>query len=295
MVATLGWAGELSFRLDREVGTSGRGRDELERPAALAIADRRSEDFWVADGKADTLIRFTQRGKWLSTIKKLPGAKPEDFKRPSSLAFDRLGRLWVLDSGHDRILVMDADGALAKQIGDRGIRRGAFRDPEGIEIAPDGKVYVADTGNDRIQVLDQNGEVEAVWTYAAGPSRGWLKKPAFIQYSPEGDGLLWVAQKDASQVVKCDLKGKWVGTVDLTALVQSDVKVRGVAVDRTMERLFVCDALGRRVLVVGWRGDLLAEIPLPEGVEIGAIAVNWHISVFIADAAGSRVLVYDRE
>ena len=92
-------------------------------------------------------------------------------------------------------------------------------------------------------MLDQEGESTDVWEYApARPSRGWINRPAILAFVPDGEGFLWVADEDGSKVEKCDMKGHRVETLDATALVQSEVRVRDIAVDPSMDRMFLCDA-----------------------------------------------------
>jgi DNA-binding beta-propeller fold protein YncE len=287
------WAGVLKFKPDGEFGRTGRGRDALEHPAGLAVWER--SFLCVAEKGNDSVVRYDQEGKWISTLKEFKDADPPELKGPSSLAFDRRGRLWVVDTGHDRILVLGGEGKVLKVIGSRGVMRGEFREPSDIVFGPDEKVYVADTGNRRIQVLDQEGESIAVWAYEPGPSRGWINRPAILAFVPDSDGFLWVADEDGSKIEKCDLKGHRVETLDATALVQSEVRVRDIAVDPSMDRMFICDAAGNRILAVSWRGKLLTEVPLPPDASPTAVAVNSRLDLFVADSAKQRILVFGKD
>jgi sugar lactone lactonase YvrE len=112
---------------------------------------------------------------------------------------------------------------------------------------------------------------------------------------PDSDGFLWVADEDGSKIEKCDLKGRRVETLDATALVQSEVRVRDIAVDSSMDRMFICDAAGNRILAVSWRGKLLTEVPLPPDASPTAIAVNSRLDLFVADSAKQRILVFGKD
>jgi sugar lactone lactonase YvrE len=78
------------------------------------------------------------------------------------LADERSGRLYVADSGNNRIVVSKLDGELLKAVGtgregfaDGGAEEAAFRQPQGLALSDDGKtLYVADTRNHAIRAVD---------------------------------------------------------------------------------------------------------------------------------------------
>ena len=66
---------------------------------------------------------------------------------------DGSGRVYVADSGNDRVQVFDADGAFLGNLGSQGGEAGQFMFPHGIAVDGSGRVYVADTSNHRVQVF----------------------------------------------------------------------------------------------------------------------------------------------
>ena len=77
--------------------------------------------------------------------------------RPTSLAFDKAGALWILERSIGRLLKLDASGAGVLGVGSNGRRNGQFDSPNDFVIASDGSVYVADSGNGRIQGFSADG------------------------------------------------------------------------------------------------------------------------------------------
>ena len=80
-------------------------------------------------------------------------------------------RLFIADSGHNRILIADMTGKLESAIGDgkAGLADGAaseaeFRQPQGLALSNDGKtLYVADTWNHAIRAVDlASGQVTTI-------------------------------------------------------------------------------------------------------------------------------------
>jgi DNA-binding beta-propeller fold protein YncE len=91
------------------------------------------------------------------------------FDRPLGVAVGEDGRIWVADSGNDRIAVFDEDGEFLFEFGGTGRLKptaegdptwegGRFDFPTGIDIDENGFVYVADFRNTQIQVFDEQGE-----------------------------------------------------------------------------------------------------------------------------------------
>ena len=80
----------------------------------------------------------------------------------TALADEAGGRLFIADSGNNRILVSDFDGKLLSVIGSgaQGSADGAaaeaqFDQPQGLALSDDGKtLYVADTRNHKIRAVD---------------------------------------------------------------------------------------------------------------------------------------------
>lgn len=73
-----------------------------------------------------------------------PGAGPGQFRAPSGIAVDVRGRVWVADTGNDRVQAFTHDGALVR------VLAGRLKAPEGVAVDAAGHVYVADTGNRRV-------------------------------------------------------------------------------------------------------------------------------------------------
>ena len=69
---------------------------------------------------------------------------------PAQIAFDAQGRLYVTETGYNRLHVFDAQGNSLITFDTPSARIGAFREPAGVAIGPGGEIYVADTQNHRI-------------------------------------------------------------------------------------------------------------------------------------------------
>jgi len=84
----------------------------------------------------------------------------ESFSKPSDLFTGPDNRLYVADSGNNRIVVINENWKLDRIIDgfDKNGVRDTFRNPQGLFITPEGEIYVADTDNSRIVHLDPDGK-----------------------------------------------------------------------------------------------------------------------------------------
>src|SRR3990172_6572290 len=70
------------------------------------------------------------------------GFEGDLLRRPSGVAMDGQGRIYVADTGKQRITVFDSDGTYITQFGDPGKEQFKIKDPIGVAVAPDGRIYV---------------------------------------------------------------------------------------------------------------------------------------------------------
>ena len=101
------------------------------------------------------------------------GSAPGQFNFPRAVAVDGEGKIYVADSGNNRVQVFNPDGSFLRQWGttcklDTGEGcqsdgRGQFNEPWGIAVDADGNVYVSDTWNHRIQKFDNQGSFLKMW------------------------------------------------------------------------------------------------------------------------------------
>jgi hypothetical protein len=90
----------------------------------------------------------------------LPGAgvDGESFQRPTDVAWDSAGNIYVADGyGNARVAKYAPSGRYIKSWGSRGSEPGQFNIVHGIAIDAQNNVYVGDEGNKRVQVFDADG------------------------------------------------------------------------------------------------------------------------------------------
>lgn len=122
-----------------------------------------------------------------------------DFASPSDILINRdNGHLYIVDSGNDRIIELDAEERVVRQFGvEQALNepRGIFRD------RGDGTLWIADTGNARILQMTADGELLSEFgppesdvlaeIDSAAPSKVLVDKRGYIYYLEQsGAGMI---------------------------------------------------------------------------------------------------------
>jgi DNA-binding beta-propeller fold protein YncE len=135
----------------------------MAEPSMLAI-DRENRLLYVSDIALDQVLvydadSFKLLRKIGTTGHKHELTTPGDFAKPTGVAVDADGNLYVADTLNNRIEVFDADGKFIRTFGKAGDGPGYFSRPKGIAIDGDNHIWVADGMQDRVQVFNQESQL----------------------------------------------------------------------------------------------------------------------------------------
>jgi hypothetical protein len=156
--------------------------------------------------------------------------------------------------------------------------------PEGVACGED-RLVVADTGNGRIVLYSlQDGEPKG-GTEIKLPQ---VLYPIRVTIGSKGD--IFVLDERQRKVVHLTREGAFNGYVEISGLpVQGMVVTGGIAVD-SMDKLYLLDILGGRVLVLAVDGKFQQEIDFPkDNGFITDLAVDPKGTIFLVDGAQSMV------
>ena len=139
------------------------------------------------------------------------GANGEQFNRPTDVAWDSAGNVYVADGyGNSRVAKYDPNGKWIKNWGSTGTGEGQFRVVHGIQIDAANNVYVADRDNRRIQVFDTEGNFKTQFRNVGSP---WA-----ICITPGPNQVLYVSNSNPpnnldydGEILKMTLDGRIVG------------------------------------------------------------------------------------
>lgn len=159
-------------------------KEGLVTPAGMAI-DIENRFLYVADIDLDQVLVYD--ADTLQLLRKIgtPGKNhtlttPGDFSKPTGVAVDQDGNLYVADTLNARIEVFDADGAFIRTFGKRGDGPGYFAMPKGIAIDCDGHIWVTDALQNRVQVYSQEGNLLIYMGYTQGIMPGMFSGLQYI-------------------------------------------------------------------------------------------------------------------
>lgn len=137
--------------------------DGMVEPSMLAI-DKENRQLYVSDIELDQILVYDAdtlklKRKIGSTGHKHELTTPGDFAKPTGVAVDQEGSLYVCDTMNSRIEIFDADGKFISTFGKPGDGPGSFARPKGVAVDGDGHIWVADGQQDRVQVFNQDGQL----------------------------------------------------------------------------------------------------------------------------------------
>jgi sugar lactone lactonase YvrE len=87
------------------------------------------------------------------------GAPDERLDRPTNLAFDREGYLYVSDVGRFQVVKYDRDGHFKAAFGRPGDNLGHFARPKGIALDRQGRLYAVDASFNNVQIFHPLGRL----------------------------------------------------------------------------------------------------------------------------------------
>ncbi|HXM29281.1 MAG TPA: NHL repeat-containing protein, partial [Chthoniobacterales bacterium] len=163
---------------------------------------------------------------------------------PRRIAIGPDDSVYVVDSGHNRIVKFSPDGQVLASWGSEGSGDGQFKGLSSVAVDPmNNKLYVADPLNSRIQVFDSNGKFLTKWSIPE-----WRQTLGFEDLAIDSQtGRLYASSAHMDSVLIFDLNGTRIGS--LTA--KAPDRLEGPsALALTDRKLYVLNMAGNRVSVI---------------------------------------------
>lgn len=128
----------------------------------IAVTSTSPPSILVADTMNDRIQKFTNTGQGGPIT-----VKGVTFNKPSGIAVDKEGSLYISDSGNHRIVKLTVGANSEEYIldnifGARGTGKGLFNTPTKIDVDEKGVIYVLDKGSETIKIFgsDMSGQTE---------------------------------------------------------------------------------------------------------------------------------------
>ena len=188
-----------------DAGNASAGRPAPTVPTYIAVDDS-SGTILVSASAADTVYELGGDG---SVVRRFGG--PAVLDGPEGVLLHSNGRVYVADSGGDRIVAFERDGAPAGTIGFPGHGPLEFGQLFDLAVERDGRIVAADSGNDRVQfaVRAANGSYVHGGSFGVrGTGDGEMRAPRGIDTGPGGD--IFVADHENGRVQRFDENGTYM-------------------------------------------------------------------------------------
>ena len=109
----------------------------------------------------------------------------------------RPGKVYVADSGNNRIQVFTAEGKFLRMFGRRGQDRAELAKPRYIAVDTSGMVYVSEDDNDRVSVFTSEGQFVTSFG-RKGEGSGEFKSPRGL--AVDNSGVVYVCDLHNNRV-----------------------------------------------------------------------------------------------
>ncbi|UCE27072.1 MAG: NHL repeat-containing protein [Candidatus Coatesbacteria bacterium] len=254
------------------------------QPSGVAINDE--DTVAVADISEMSVVHlFDGSGVLYATIGRM-GKEPGELFVPVDAAFGPDGNLYVAEFGTKRVSVFEPDGVFLRVFGED-----VLETPFGVAAGAGDTVYVVNADPPELLVFGTGGEIKDRWGERLG-----LVGPEDVAYR---DGRLAVVDSAGGRVIVTDGDGNVLHEVvplgdpapmPVEAAWEPEGRLFVLARGRANEEE---RALVSCVLVYDEDGKLLerVDVDLPSP---GALAVDSHGGIFIADGPAHSVKVYAR-
>jgi DNA-binding beta-propeller fold protein YncE len=254
---------------------------------------------YVVDDNNGRIVKLTRHLQFLGVLTGEGSHQLSQFVR--AVTVDRRGRVYVADTGHDRIEVFDASGHPLRSWGTSGTATGQFVAPLDVATAPTGQLLVVETLGSRspMYLFSPRLAHEATWSRGGEVilGRHWFS-PCAAAFAP--DGTVWVADRSNGIVRHLSATGAFLGVLEGEAPGASVVRPSGFAEPSGV----AIDAHGD-VLVADTGHDRIQSFS-PDGSPIAswrragaggrgfrrplAVAVGAHGSVYVVDGGNDRIV-----
>ncbi|MBI3953187.1 MAG: NHL repeat-containing protein [Chloroflexi bacterium] len=209
----------------------------------------------------------------------------EHMNAPAYVSLGPDGKLWVSDSGNNRVLAFErnAAGELVPAIAPPPA---GLANPAGIALDPEGNLFVVDSGNHRVRRYNSSLAHQAdIGSHGSGANQ--FDDPRGIAVAQRVEPLLYVADRNNNRVQKLKRDGTF--ETPLTAGGGPLVRPEDVAVD-SRGNLYVADTGSGRIVQFDASDNFVRGFPVPVVRSGLATAAPCGVSVDAED----KLIVSDR-
>lgn len=211
------------------------------------------------------------------------GSGADRLHRPTEVATDRGGNIYVADSFKHRVVVFDSAGRFQRTFGSPANVDGALKYPSAIAIDDRGRVYVTSSDPGRVVVYSAQGDVQQAFD-VPDPLTLTIKGDRLYIATPKG---VLIGDLQGNQIGQLLSHGKEPGQIDRptgiavgddgTIYLADSLNYRFQAVSEQGEPLWT---LGKQIDAASAAVDRNRTYGLPSGVVLGTDGVLYGMDAF---------------
>jgi|HubBroStandDraft_6_1064221.scaffolds.fasta_scaffold00526_18 DNA-binding beta-propeller fold protein YncE len=202
-------------------------------------------DVVVTNSEDNRIDLYTPTGTFVESIKPSSGTA---FSRPYQTVAAPDGTYWVADALNNRIVNINASGAVLSTFNDGGL----MNQPQGIAMDAEGNLYVSDAGNNAVEKYNQSGTLLATLaTSGSGPTNVSTPYALTVTGAPGSEHLL-IADAGNNRILAITTGGAAMWSFGTAGSGNSQLSSpRGAAVDPVTGNIVVSDFLNNRLSIWG--------------------------------------------
>jgi len=222
----------------------------------------------------------------------------EKLNAPNGICANRLGDVYIADSGNHRIVRLFNPGNelnFVSAIGSEGGAPGQFRYPKQVAMDPVGNIYVSDTGNSRIQVFDKDNKLIKIFA-----QNGEILSPDGIavahsleRHRYRADNFIIIIDSLDQRINKFNPDGKLLGRLNTASIGYTNARLEYVVLDY-YNQIHITDAQNHcihkfdkelnYICSFGSKGDDDYQFEEPRGITM----YRRFGQIFIAEKSGAQ-------
>jgi DNA-binding beta-propeller fold protein YncE len=227
-------------------------------------------------------------------LESIIGAAPVRFEKPTGIASDGEGRVYVTDIDGATVLVYDFNlNKVEPFLGEEDAA--LFQAPRAVEVDGKGNIYISDTMRNRVFAFTRDRK--PLFTIGGDEPLEW---PVGIAVD-DARGRIYVANARGHNIKVFDLDGNYLRTIsrggnrdgylNFPSDIDLDSKGNLVVADSMNARVQVFTPEGGFIRKFGHRGDSLTDFQLIKGIAVDRRTDN----IYVADGRANRFLIFNPE
>jgi sugar lactone lactonase YvrE len=214
-------------------------------------------------------------------------------KRPSGIAADERGNLYLVDAGNNRVIKFDPSFKPLVDRGGYGNQEGQFNQPRFVTVDNILAVLVSDAGNRRIERLDL--ELNYVDQYRLNDETDPLKYGAPSGVATTKYGAVWIADHDKNRLIILDNVGSFDKMAANYGATGGDLDRPEKLLSDDEDNFYVCDPGHARIAVYNSYGQFEKDIKDDDLLWPASATFDSRGFLWVFDLQSARIFCFSPE